>query len=130
MLMEVRGVSPSLLHPAEQFNALSEEQKKKVLSGGLGGNLLHSGLAFAIPLWWVVCYPDTSVGLRNGSAFLANLGEEVFAVTAAHVFREYMAAKRLAVSIGCQLGTLLFDPAARLICCRDDLDIATFRVNA
>jgi hypothetical protein len=123
-------VSSSLLHPTEQFNALSEEQKKKVLSGGLGGNFLHSGLAFAIPLWWVVCYPDTSVRLRNGSAFFANLGEGIFAVTATHVFREYMAAKRQAVSIGCQLGTLLFDPGARLICCRDDLDIATFRVNA
>ena len=67
-------MSSSLLNPTEQFNALSEEQKKKVLSGGLGGTLLHSGLAFAIPLWWVVCNRDTSVGLRNGSAFFRQFG--------------------------------------------------------
>ena len=119
----------SPFHPNEQFNALSEEEKKRILSDELGLGLLHSGLAFAIPLWWVSENGEAGFALRNGSAFLVDLGHGVFAVTAAHVFKEYLAAKKMAVAIGCQLGNLLFDPEAQLICCRDDLDIATFRVS-
>jgi len=119
----------SPFHPNEQFNALSEEKKKEILSAGLGLGLLHSGLAFAIPLWWVFENAEVGFGLRNGSAFLVDLGHGVFAVTAAHVFREYLTAKKTAVAIGCQLGNLLFDPETQLICCRNDLDIATFRVS-
>lgn len=116
--------------PTQCFNALSEEEKKRVLSAGLGVSLLHSGLAFAMPLWWAFKNHDTGIGLRNGSAFLVDFGHGIFAVTAAHVFREYLEAKRTAVEIGCQLGSVLFDPEAQLICSRDDLDIATFRVSA
>jgi hypothetical protein len=118
----------SPLHPTEQFNALSDEEKKRLLSGGLGAEILHSGLVFAIPLWWVSENSETGIGLRSGSAFLVDLGQGIFAVTAAHVLKEYFNAKETAVTIVCQLGDLLFDPEAQLICCRYDLDIATFRV--
>jgi hypothetical protein len=117
------------LAPTEYFNAMSEEDKKSVLSEGLGINLLHSGLAFAVPLWWVFEDQEKNFKLRNGSAFLIDYGHGVFAVTAAHVFAEYLEARRTAVAIGCQLGHALFDPEARLISCRNDLDIATFRVS-
>lgn len=120
----------SLLHPTKHFNALSEDERKRVLSDGLGVSLLNSGLDFAIPLWWLFEDRETGLGLRNGSAFLVDLRQGIFAVTAAHVYREYLETKRAAVSIGCQLGNALFDPDAQLICCRDDLDIATFRVRA
>lgn len=119
----------SPLHPTEQFNPLPEEEKKRLFSSGLGLNLLRSGLPFAIPLWWVFENSATGIGLRNGSAFLADLGHGVFAVSAAHVFKQYLADKRSAIAIGCQLGDILFDPETQLICCRDDLDIATFRVS-
>jgi hypothetical protein len=119
----------SPFHPNEQFNALSEEEKKRQLSDGLGPALLHSGLAFAIPLWWVFENAEIGIALRNGSAFLVDLGCGVFAVTGAHVFKEYLRAKKTAGAIGCQLGNLLFDPEVQLISCRDDLDIATFRVS-
>jgi hypothetical protein len=47
------------------------------------------------------------------------------------VFREYCQAKRKEVKfIACHLGSLLFDPEVRLISCHDDLDIATFRIEA
>ena len=43
----------------------------------------------------------------------------------------YLDAKSVASAFGgCQLGNILFDPEARLIGCCDDLDIATFRVDA
>jgi hypothetical protein len=117
------------LNPTERFNSLSEKDKKRVLSGGLGAHLLHSGLDFAMPLWWLSVRPNAGLGLRNGSALLVDLGQGVFAATAAHVYREYLAAKAAATSIGCQLGNALIDPEAQLICCRDDLDLATFRLN-
>lgn len=116
--------------PTKCFNALSEEEKKRVLSDGLGASLLHSGLAFAMPLWWAFKNHHTDIGLRNGSAFLVDFGHGIFAVTACHVFREYLETKRTTGAIGCQLGSAQFDPEARLICSRDDLDIATFRVTA
>jgi hypothetical protein len=111
------------------FNSLSEREKKTVLESGLGPEILHDGLRFAIPIWWV--YQDTAgvFGLRNGSAFLVELGQGILAVTAAHVFREYCHNRRTAQAIGCQLGNALFDPKANLIDCNDDLDIATFRIR-
>ena len=118
-----------MLNPNEQFDALSEDGKKRILSSGLGSNINHSGLEFAVPLWWVFNDNESGIALRNGSAFLVDFGQGVFAVTAAHVLREYSEAKRTAVAICCQLGNVLLDPEERLIACRDDLDIATFRLD-
>src|SRR5260370_1026690 len=111
------------------FNSLSENDKKAVLESGLGPEILHDGLRFAIPIWWVFQDQAGAYGLRNGSAFLVDLGQGVLAITAAHVFREYCEAKRTAQAIGCQLGNALFDPEAQLFECNDDLDIATFAVS-
>jgi hypothetical protein len=119
----------STLCPNEYFNALPDEDKKRVLTTGFGMDLLHSGLAFAVPLWWVTKEQEDNLQLRNGSAFLVDYGRGIFAVTAAHVFAEYQEAKRTAREIVCQLGHVLFEPEAKLISCRDDLDIATFRVS-
>jgi hypothetical protein len=119
-----------MVDPNQQFDTLSEAEKKRILSGGLGSAINVSGLRFAVPLWWLFIDHGNIASLRNGSASLVDFGQGVFAVTAAHVFREYCEAKRAAVAIGCQLGCILFDPEARLIACRDDLDIATFRVDA
>jgi hypothetical protein len=126
--MRIIAVS-SPLKPTEYFNNLSEEQKKQVMSDSLGPLLLNSGLNYAVPMWWIFNDQEAGFKLRNGSAFLVDLGQGIFAVTAAHVFRGYVEAKAAAVAIGCQLGDALFDPEAQLICCRDDLDIATFRVT-
>src|SRR5258708_2258876 len=119
----------SPLAPNDQFNAMTEEDKKRVLSSGFGLNVMHSGLAFAVPLWWLFEDHGRNLRLRNGSAFLADYGHGVFAVTAAHVFAEYCEVRRTAHKVVCQLGHALFHPETRLISCRDDLDIATFRVS-
>jgi len=47
---------------AAWFNSLSEEQKKTVLSEGLGNRLLHEGLSYAVPIWM------TSFALREIAA--------------------------------------------------------------
>ena len=116
--------------PTSYFNSLPESVKKTILEGGLGPEILHDGLRFAIPIWWVFRDKTGSFGLRNGSAFLIELGQGVLAITAAHVFREYCENRRTAQAIVCQIGNALFDPASRLIECNDDLDIATFRMSA
>jgi hypothetical protein len=121
-------VSP--LAPTQQFDTLPEHEKKRILFDGLGANILHSGLKFAVPLWWLYTDSSNTIALRNGSACLLDLGQGAFVATAAHVFREYCSAKRTAAGIGCQLASLLFDPEARLIACRDDPDIATFEIAA
>ncbi len=120
----------SPLIPNEQFNAFSEEDKKRVLSDGWGSRINHSGLQFAVPLWRVFQDDEEKLGLRNGSAFLVDYGSGIFAVTAAHVFEGYCQTKKIARAICCQLGCVPFDPEAQLISCRDDLDIATFRISA
>lgn len=108
---------------------MSDERRKQALLSGFGRNLLHSGLEFAVPFWWVFDDRTNGLTLRNGSAFLVNRGHGIFAVTAAHVLAEYIGAKRAAHNIVCQLGSLEFDPEARLISRQDNLDIATFRVT-
>jgi hypothetical protein len=121
--------SDPVFAPTDEFNTLSEEGKKETLSGGLGAGLLHSGLSFAVPLWWVFNSQEAGLQLRNGSAFLVDFGQGIFAVTAAHVFTEYLQAKESAEAIGCQLGNMLFEPEQRVIGCQQDLDLATFRVT-
>jgi hypothetical protein len=115
--------------PNETFNAMSDERRSQVLLSGFGMNLLHSGLEFAVPLWWVGEDQTNGLTLRNGSAFLVNRGHGTFAVTAAHVLAAYILAKGAARNVVCQLGSLEFDPEARLISRQDNLDIATFRVT-
>jgi hypothetical protein len=81
-------------------------------------------------LWWLFESQEAGLQLRNGSAFLIDFGHGIFAVTAAHVFAEYLEAKKSTRAIGCQLGNALFEPEERLIGCRCDLDVATFRVSS
>jgi hypothetical protein len=116
--------------PNQTFNSMSDEQRKQALLSGFGTNLLRSGLEFAVPLWWVFEDQTNGLILRNGSAFLVNRRHGIFAVTAAHVLAEYIAAKGAARKIVCHLGSLEFEPESRLISRRDNLDIATFRVSA
>lgn len=108
---------------------MPDEQRRQVLLGHFGMDLLHSGLEFAVPLWWVFEDQTNGLTLRNGSAFLVNRGHGIFAVTAAHVLAEYIVAKGAARNIVCQLGSLEFEPEARLISRQDNLDIATLRVT-
>jgi hypothetical protein len=115
---------------AAWFNSLADEQKKAVLADGLGNRLLHEGLDYAVPIWWVSTDQQCNLQLRNGSACLVDCGHGIFAVTAAHVFKEYCDAKSAAKETVCQIGNALFDPEARLIDCYLEIDISTFRIDA
>lgn len=62
--------------------------------------------------------------------FFLDCGAGCFAVTAAHVYEGYLAAKGAQARLVCQVGDVSFDPAAALIDCDLDIDIATFRFSA
>jgi hypothetical protein len=91
--------------------------------------LLYEGLSYAVPIWWVTLDEQSNAKLRNGSAFLVDCGQGIFAATPAHVFKEYCEEKREATVIACQIGNSLFDLEARLIGCDLENDVATFRVE-
>jgi hypothetical protein len=83
------------------------------------------------PLFWYG--PERPAGervYRNGSAALINTGVATFAVTAAHVFDQYLQDKRSNQDIVCQLGASLFNPEATLIDHDTKVDLATFRIPA
>jgi hypothetical protein len=64
--------------------------------------------------------------ITNGSVFFLDLGGRLLAVTAAHVYHGYLAAKRSANRILCHIENVEFDPEQRLRGLRDNVDIATF----
>jgi hypothetical protein len=114
------------------FNNLSMERKKEVMAGGLGARLLEEGLPYVTPIFWLGVDEEAGAKLTNGSAFLVDCGQGVFAVTAAHVFMAYREAKRSTKEVVCQIGDMLFEPEAHLIDCDDregGSDIATFRLS-
>jgi hypothetical protein len=116
----------------EWFNSLTLERKKEVMAGGLGVRLLDEGLLYVMPIFWVGVDEEAGARLTNGTPFLVDCGQGVFAVTAAHVYTAYCEAKRCTKEVVCQLGDMLFDPEAQLINCDDregGSDIATFRLT-
>lgn len=72
-----------------------------------------------------------TIASNNGSVFFIDNGEDVFAVTAAHVIDGYLEEKSKSRGIACFLGGIPFDPAERLIAKGDSktVDIATFRIS-
>ena len=80
---------------------------------------------------WLMWTHETALGrrMKNGSAFFLFLGDRVFAVTAAHVYRGYLESKRLGRIVECNLGNLPFDPELRLVGLGADVDIATFSIS-
>lgn len=113
----------------EWFNSLSVERKMEIMAGGLAIRLLEEGLLYVMPIFWLGVDEQAGAKLTNGTAFLVDCGQGVFAVTAAHVYTAYCEAKHSSRELACQIGDMLFDPKAHLIDCDDrdgGSDIATF----
>ena len=83
---------------------------------------------YTIPIFWVSNNESTT----NGTAFILDTGEEIFVVTAAHVFEDYVKAKNNGEVISCQLSNIDFELEERLISClgSKSMDIATFSITA
>lgn len=107
------------------LNSLSIEQRIEVLRGPFGRRMHTWAGSHVTFIRWTVA---TMFGpkINNGSIFFLDVGGKLLAVTAAHVFREYLSAKRKARQILCQVQNLEFDPERRLRGQQAKIDIVTF----
>jgi len=74
---------------------------------------------------------ETPLLPRQGSMFFLDCGREPFAVTAGHVFEQFVEDRRLRRVRSCQIANIPFNPEERLIPWGKDLglDVATFKVT-
>ncbi len=107
-------------------------------NGEFGGEALKAVAQYAAPLFWVSAAGGGERKVNNGTMFVVDVPEGLFAMTANHVFEKYVQAKESSASIACRigckgwrgpLGTLPFEPESRLIDRDEEADIATFRLS-
>jgi len=91
--------------------------------------VLKTAASYVAPFFWDNNDEDGSGVLHNGSIFFLDCGEEVFAVTANHVYQGYRTRKEKHPSTTCQIMNLPYDPENRLIDYYSEYDIATFRIS-
>jgi hypothetical protein len=109
------------------LNALTVDQRIKFLQSGFAKRLHTWAGTHVGYLWFAEKMMFGRSRIRNGSVFFLGIGDKLFAVTAAHVFQGYLAAKRKSSDTICRICNLEIDLESRLIDSRHDIDIATFR---
>ena len=101
----------------------AQEESEEVLR-----QYLSIATSYSIPLFWGKS--DTGIS-ANGTAFVLDTGECKFVVTAAHVYRSYIAEKQNGTADFCQLSDLDFELEDRLISIpgTNEVDIASFEIT-
>lgn len=108
----------------------TEEEARKIMSGGLGKAELEFATSLTAPLFWVIREENKQFRARNGSAFFLDAGEGPFGITAAHVIEGLQEDRASLDVVACQLGhDLVIDIDARLIDIHAEIDIATFTIS-
>ena len=117
----------------EYLNGLSEEERKSPEMQEFGRRMNNSGSEYVALFVWryqskVI---ETPFLPRQGSMFFLDCGRGPFAVTAGHVFEQFVEDHRLRRIRSCQVGNIGFRPEDRLIAWGKNLglDIATFKVT-
>ena len=81
------------------------------------------------PIWW---YDDRrAVGkaiLHNGTVAFVNTGRKVIAITANHVYEQYLKDKRENADLKCQFGNVTVEPEHYSIAADANVDVATFEL--
>lgn len=107
-------------------------------NGEFGSEALKAVARYAAPLFWVSAAGGGERKVNNGTMFIIDVPEGLFAMTANHVFEKYLQAKESSASIACRIGckgfdgprgTLPFEPESCLIDRDPEADIATFRLS-
>lgn len=121
---------------AEWLNGLSDEERRSVLAGDFGTRMYKWAMSHVTYICWAVPAAEgPGVELRSGSAFFLDTGTGLLAITAGHVYREYLEARQRFGTVSCKINEAPFDPATALVACRYDPadsqtpDIATFRFD-
>ena len=110
------------------LDALPDDHKKIVATGPFPRRLRSLAASHVGTFSWVTVPHQGIPEIHNASMFLLDCGQGSFLVTAGHVYTGYLAERRAARRIICQIGDLEFRPEERLIDLQERPDIATFRV--
>lgn len=115
------------------LNALTEAERQSPELQEFSRRMLDSGAEHVTWLVWRYqskLVPGPLVA-RQGSVFFLDCGRGPFAVTAGHVFEQFVEDRRLKRVRSCQIGNIGFNPEERLIARGNNLglDIATFQVT-
>jgi len=115
------------------LNALSETERKSLPIRNFSRARHDDGGGHVTWLLWSVQEKDklTPLEFRQGSVFFLDCGRGPFAVTAGHVFDQWVRDRAERRIRGYQIGNLGFDLEERLIDSGADrkIDIATFRIS-
>ena len=86
-------------------------------------------MSHTCPFYW---YDDSrSLGesvLHNGTATFVNTGAAILAISAFHVYAEYLRDKANAPQVRCQFGGVTVEPERYLVAANEILDLVTFRL--
>jgi hypothetical protein len=117
----------------EWLNALSDAEKQSVAMSDFARSMHNAGGEHVAWLLWSAQDEDkpTPLEYRQGSMFFLDCGRGPFAVTAGHVFGQFIRDREERRVRGYQLGNIGFDLEERLIDWGRDkkIDIATFRIT-
>lgn len=110
---------------------LTVDQAKKLAAGDYGKTLLRATANYVVPICWPLSIDEKGLHLTNGTAFFVKTPRAVFAVTAAHVVREFLKDKERYPRTPCGLvdTDTQIDLPGDLIAVGEGVDIATFRVS-
>ncbi len=76
--------------------------------------------------WYTVHGNDQDRVLHNGTVCLLRLEGKLIGVSAAHVYRQYIADRETHRHIKCQFGSVSVSPEELIVDISDELDVATF----
>lgn len=119
----------------EWLNALTDAERQSSALREFSRRMHNSGGEYVTWLIWHYQNKDLWTPpralWRQGSMFFVDCGRGPFAVTAAHVFEQFVEDRAQRRVRGCQISNLGFNPEERLIASGKHLgiDIATFRVT-
>lgn len=128
---------------AIELNAMTVDERIALTTGEFGRWKMAQAARHIAPFWWIepkqspVLITPPGVRVHNGTAFFVKIGAKNLCVTAAHVYRGYIAAKQNYPGLWCRLGEgdFIFDAEANLHSIGgetervDKVDIATFQIT-
>lgn len=114
---------------ADDLNEMTVDQRRNVLQGEFGLRLHRWAASHVTYFWWIRIVSATEPPeAHNGTAFFLANQDQLYLVTAAHVYDGYVADRaKVSLSMTCRVANVVFDPVERLIDIDRDLDIATFK---
>ena len=110
----------------------SREEALTLFQTGFMKPMAQEISSYVAPIFWGNRLSDCAAvdaKVNNGTIFFMKCGGQPLAITADHVYAEYLKRKESEPSLICQIWDLPFIPKARLIDSDSKQDIATFQIE-